>query len=109
VSERLKAVIDDLPITPGTRLLEIGCGHGVAATYAIARGAVYTGIDRSAKMIAAARKRNPGAELIHADLETVDLGDRRFDIVLGVWVRTLRERPALGGRWLVTGGILRIV
>jgi ubiquinone/menaquinone biosynthesis C-methylase UbiE len=109
MSERLRAVIDALPIGPGTRVLEIGCGHGVAATYAIERGALYTGIDRSAKMIAAARRRNPGAELIHAHLEQLDLGDRRFDVVFAVWVRALRERPALGERWLVTGGTLRIV
>ena len=109
MSERLRAVVDALAIEPGTRVLEIGCGHGAAATYAIARGAVYTGIDRSPKMIAAARKRNPGAEFIEAHLEELDLGDRRFDVVFAVWVRTLRERPVLGERWLVTGGTLRIV
>ena len=49
------------------------------------------------------------AEFILASLEDLDLGDRRFDVVFAVWVRALRGRPALGQRWLITGGLLRIV
>ena len=109
MSERLRAVVDALPIEPGTRVLEIGCGHGVAATYALERGARYTGIDRSAKMIAAARKRNPQAELIHTALEDLDLGDRRFDIVFAVRVRLVVREPFLAERWLAPGGELHTV
>jgi ubiquinone/menaquinone biosynthesis C-methylase UbiE len=109
VSRRLRAIVDSLGLQPGDRVLEIGCGHGVAATYALERGAIYVGIDRSPKMIAAARKRNPGADFIQGELESLDLGEQRFDVVFAVWVRALREQPALGERWLVTGGTLRIV
>ena len=111
MSERLRAAVDALGLRPGDRVLEIGCGHGVAATYAIERGAIYTGVDRSAKMIAAARKRNPGAEFILARLEDLDLGERRFDKVFAVRVGLFHREPErahrLAERWLAPGGSVR--
>lgn len=53
LSARLRAVVDALPLTPSTRVLEIGCGSGAAAR-AIARrveGGYVLAIDRSAKAI----------------------------------------------------------
>ena len=110
MSERLRKIVDALDVQPGERVLEIGCGHGVAITYLLERGARVTAIDRSPKMAAAAARRNPGAELIVAGLEDVDLGERRFDAILAVRVGLFHRDPerarALAERWLEPGGRL---
>ena len=56
LSPRLAEIVDALPLRPGLRILEIGCGPGAAARAVarqIAEGQVL-GIDRSAKAIAQA-------------------------------------------------------
>jgi ubiquinone/menaquinone biosynthesis C-methylase UbiE len=110
--DRIEAFIASLGIDPDARVLEIGCGHGVAATLICGRLTTgrYTAIDRSEKMIRAAARRNQAfvergvAEFIVADLETAELGARRFDVALAMRVRLFHvERPratALVRRWL---------
>jgi SAM-dependent methyltransferase len=79
MSERLKAVVHRMAVEPNDRVLEIGCGHGVAATLICERleGGRYTAVDRSRKMIDAAARRNAAhvgagrAEFICATVETV--------------------------------------
>lgn len=119
MSERLEAVVDQLGIRPDHRVLEIGCGHGVAATLVCERleGGRLTAIDRSAKMIEAAARRNAGyveagkAEFLVASLEDLDLGERRFDVIFAVRVGLFQREPerahALVEPWLAPGGRVR--
>jgi ubiquinone/menaquinone biosynthesis C-methylase UbiE len=121
VSDRLLAIVDALDIRPHDRVLEIGCGHGVAATLICDRlvEGHLTAIDRSAKMIEAAVRRNAAyveagnAHFIVATLEDLDLGDRRFDKVLAVRVGVFNRDPprarGLAERWLAPGGMLTVV
>jgi ubiquinone/menaquinone biosynthesis C-methylase UbiE len=116
MSERLRAVVERLDIDPDDRVLEIGCGHGVAATMVCGRldGGRLTAVDRSRKMIEAAKRRNAAfveagkAEFLVAKLEDLDLGDRRFDVIFAVRVGLFHREPerahALAERWLAPGG-----
>jgi ubiquinone/menaquinone biosynthesis C-methylase UbiE len=118
MSERLRAIVDGLEIRPGDRVLEIGCGHGVAATMVCERldGGMLTAIDRSAKMIDAAARRNAAhvaagrAEFLVANLEEADLGERRFELIFAVRVGLFHREPErareLSGRWLAPNGTL---
>jgi ubiquinone/menaquinone biosynthesis C-methylase UbiE len=118
MSERLQRVVDQLDIQPDDRVLEIGCGHGVAATMVCERlrSGRLTAIDRSQKMIDAAARRNAShveagrAEFLVMTLEALDLGDRRFDKIFAVRVGLFHREPArardLAERWLVPGGAL---
>jgi ubiquinone/menaquinone biosynthesis C-methylase UbiE len=117
-SERLRWAVDVLDVQPGDRVLEVGCGHGVAVSLIAERldGGQVVAIDRSAKMIDAARRRNAAHVATgRAVLETVtlagaDLPDARFDKILGVHVAVFWRQPeqALGTarRVLAPGGAL---
>jgi ubiquinone/menaquinone biosynthesis C-methylase UbiE len=121
VSERLQRVVERLDIQPGDRVLEIGCGHGVAATMVCERLETgrLTAIDRSPKMVEAAARRNVEhveagrAEFLVATLEELDLGERRFDKVFAVRVGLFHREPAraraLAERWLAPGGTVLAV
>jgi SAM-dependent methyltransferase len=114
MSERLRSIVDRLSIRPGERVLEIGCGHGVAATFVCEAGGRLTAIDRSPKMVEAAGRRNAvwveagAAEFLVGSFEDVDLGERRFDTIFAVRVGLFHREPAraraLAARWLAPGG-----
>ena len=121
MSARLRRIVDGLDIRPDDRVLEIGCGHGVAATYVCERlrSGRLTAVDRSAKMITAAAQRNAAcvdagrAEFLVARLEDLDLGGRRFDRVFAVRVGLFHREPdrarALVEPWLAPGGTVAAV
>jgi SAM-dependent methyltransferase len=107
-SERLVWAVDTLEVRPAGRLLEVGCGHGVAVSLVCERltTGTITAIDRSPKMIAMATRRNREhvdagrAELEAVALEDADLGDRRFDKVFAFNVAPF---------WLQPGAALGVV
>jgi ubiquinone/menaquinone biosynthesis C-methylase UbiE len=121
VSDRLRKVVDELDVQPDERVLEIGCGHGVAATYVCERldGGRLTAIDRSPKMIEAAERRNAEhvaagrAEFLVGALEDLKLGERRFDKIFAVRVGLFHREPArahaLVKPWLAPGGSVMTV
>ncbi|TWO69486.1 class I SAM-dependent methyltransferase [Caenimonas sedimenti] len=115
MNDRLGRIVQRMKIQPDDKVLEIGCGHGIAASLICEslRSGHLVAVDRSAKMIAAATRRNARhveagrAEFICADFESVDLGARRFTKILAARValfeRDPRAREALK-RLLAPGG-----
>jgi ubiquinone/menaquinone biosynthesis C-methylase UbiE len=94
-----------MKIRPADRVLEIGCGHGVAATIVCQRlqGGRLTAVDRS--NIEAAKRRNAKeitagrAEFIVGNLEQLDVGDRRFDKIFAVRVGFFFRQPSTRAAW----------
>jgi SAM-dependent methyltransferase len=88
-----------MAVRPEDRLLEVGCGHGVAVTLVCERlaGGSILAIDRSPKMIEAAVRRNRRfvdagiARFQVATLDQADLGRDRFDKVFAVNLRLFWE------------------
>ncbi|MBV1949641.1 class I SAM-dependent methyltransferase [Streptomyces sp. BV129] len=67
-----ETVHERLEVGPGTRLLGLGCGSGLALLLAAAKGAAVTGVDSRPEHLALARERlDPDgpldARLVHAD------------------------------------------
>lgn len=129
ISPRLAAIVAALPLRPGLRVLEIGCGPGVAARAVLARvgGGQVLAIDRSAKAIAQAIAGS-APELATGQLEFRQIaaedfvllnGERPYDLAFAIRVGALdgrhpragqlalvRIRSALvpGGRLYIDGG-----
>ena len=112
-SQRLVRVVDALDPRPGDRVLEVGCGHGVAVS--LVAGRLTTGrivaIDRSPKMTDAAMRRNREhiaagrAEIRTGRFQDLGLGDERFDKIFAVHVRELASEEGLAwARALLTPG-----
>lgn len=106
ISPRLAAIVAALPLRPGMRVLEIGCGPGVAAravAQRIGNGHVL-GIDRSAKAIAQAvlgsREEIASGRVNFRRVAVEDFalepGERPYDLAFAVRVGALDGRhPAL--------------
>jgi SAM-dependent methyltransferase len=73
-----RAAFDAVAVTAGTRLLDVGCGAGLALTLAARRGATVAGLDASAALIDIARSRLPEADLRIGDLEDLPFADDSF-------------------------------
>jgi cyclopropane fatty-acyl-phospholipid synthase-like methyltransferase len=129
LSPRLAEIVDALPLTPASRVLEIGCGPGAAAR-AIARrlgtghilavdrspAAVARAIAGSTEEIASGRM---SVRLASAETFVLDADEAPFDLVVAIRVGALdgrhpeagrramasiRAALAPGGRVLVDGG-----
>jgi len=77
------AVLHHCGVGAGVDYLDAGCGSGMAAGIAAARGARVHGFDAAEALLAIARARVPDGVFHLADLETVPFADASFDVVTG--------------------------
>jgi SAM-dependent methyltransferase len=78
-----KSVFDRVGMNHGTRLLDIGCGSGLAAQLAAELGAQVTGIDAAPALIKIARERVPVGDFLVGEMEELPFGNASFDLVTG--------------------------
>ncbi|HET6551504.1 MAG TPA: methyltransferase domain-containing protein [Solirubrobacter sp.] len=76
-----RAILGALALGPGDRLLEVGCGGGLLLRDALAAGAAATGLDHSEEMVALARERAPGAEVVLGDAARLPFAGGAFTAV----------------------------
>lgn len=78
-----KAAVDRLPPGQGKTWLDVGCGPGLVARLAAARGYTATGIDADPAMIKAARRlaQRLGSNVVFEVGELAGLVDRKADVV----------------------------
>jgi SAM-dependent methyltransferase len=116
MAARLEVVVAHVDPQPDDRIVEIGCGHGVAATLVLDRLTTgsYRGVDRSPAMIAAAQRRNAAAvaagraTFVEAAVEDVEAGP--FERLFGARVAALTTPAGLATahRLLLPGGRLLV-
>jgi SAM-dependent methyltransferase len=91
-AQQVHALIQQHKRSPGTILLDVGCGTGAHTQFLKADYAV-EGLDFSEEMLAIARQRNPGLVFQQGDMVNFDLG-RRFDVVVCLFNAIAHTRTA---------------
>jgi SAM-dependent methyltransferase len=86
--DMLLALLPRLGVGPGTSLLDVACGSGLAVRVADGMGAEVAGIDAAAELVAVACARTPTADLRVGSMFALPWRDENFDAVVsvnGIW------------------------
>jgi SAM-dependent methyltransferase len=92
------AALDLLDARPDEAILEIGAGQGVLAPHVAERGARYTGVDASARLIDSARRRHGGSgRFVVGDARTLRTvpGLRKASFDAAVFLLSLQDMDPL--------------
>jgi SAM-dependent methyltransferase len=91
-------LIDLVAMTPGQRVLDVGCGPGALLDSLVARvgSGSLAGVDPSASFIEAARHRHPAADIRVARAEVLPFPDNEFDAALAQLVVHFMTDPVAG-------------
>lgn len=83
------AVVSAAGLSPGERVLDLGCGTGNAALLAAEHGATVTGVDPALRLLDVARRRAAESgreiEFVAGDGASIPIGVRSVDVVVSVF------------------------
>jgi SAM-dependent methyltransferase len=90
-------LVEHARIRPGTRVLDVGCGTGVAAITAAHAGAQVTGLDLTPELLAVARDNARTADVAvdwhEGDVESMPFATAAFDVVVSQFGHMFAPRP----------------
>lgn len=95
-----QALVSRLGITPGTRVLDLGCGDGTTALPAARLGADVLGVDIAGNLVAAGNQRAQAEGLSNCRFQEGDashlddLADDSFDLVVSIFGAMFAPRPS---------------
>lgn len=93
------ALVADLGVGEGTKVLDLGCGDGTTAVPAAERGAEVLGVDIAANLVAAGNARAEALGLDNLRFEEGDashldgLEDESFDLVVSIFGAMFAPKP----------------
>jgi SAM-dependent methyltransferase len=94
-----EALINELGITKGLRVLDLGCGDGTTALPAARLGAEVLGVDIASNLVAAGNARAQRLSLTNCTFQEGDasdlheLDDEHFDLVVSIFGAMFAPRP----------------
>ena len=85
-------------VSPGQRVLDVGCGPGALTTELVKRlgTSLVAAVDPAEQFVAAAAERHPGVEVQVAAAERLPFSDGEFDAALAQLVVHFMEHPVRG-------------
>jgi SAM-dependent methyltransferase len=103
-------IAEAVPITSGTRLLDVGTGRGAVATQAFRRGCTVTAIDAAPAMLANLVDEYAGIDAVVMDAHRLGFADASFDVVVSSFAVHLLDQPLMAlreiARVLRPGGLV---
>src|SRR5580765_524759 len=93
------AVVAGLSITPGLKVLDLGCGDGTTALPEARRGADVLGVDIARNLVEAGNRRAQAENLTNCRFQEGDasnlseLADRSFDLVVSIFGAMFAPKP----------------
>lgn len=114
VAAEAEAFVGRLEFAEGAQVLDVACGTGNSAIPLARRGALVTGVDIAANLLAQARERAAGEgvtiQFDEGDAEQLPYSDASFDVVVSMFGAMFAPRPELVAaefaRVLKPGGLL---
>jgi ubiquinone/menaquinone biosynthesis C-methylase UbiE len=94
-----EALVATLGITPGLKVLDLGCGDGTTAVPAARRGADVLGVDIASNLVEAGNRRAKAEGLTNLRFQEGDathlggLADQSFDLVISIFGAMFAPKP----------------